>query len=41
MKEKAGSIIQFGWGVLTHQSHNGKQNQKGVMALGQDPPAGI
>jgi hypothetical protein len=41
MKQNAGSTIQFGWGAQTHQSHKGKQNQKGDMALGQDPLAGI
>ena len=35
MKWNAGSTIQFGWWVWTNQSHNGKQNQKGAIALGQ------
>ena len=41
MKQNAGFTIQFGWRVWTNPSHKGKQNQKGAVALGYDPPAGI
>ena len=40
-KQNAGSTIQFGWRVRTHQSHKGIQNQKGTMTFGQDPPTRI